>query len=200
MNKIKALIKSVLVGFICGLISFLLTQIIMEKIAVKKANIAYKPMLIITTEKHQEQPVNISVMHFTPDEADELLNQFKTDHEEKEKAERKREEERQRELAQHMSFYSPEYSPEYFRRMGVIWWGNWRWTWYSERVLPGGGLRIPGRYTDSLGYVRDEDGYICLASDVLSEGTVIDTPFGSSGKVYDCGCGNDYTVDVYVGW
>ena len=92
------------------------------------------------------------------------------------------------------------YSPSYFKRAGRIWWGDWSWTWYSERVLPGYGLRIPGRYTDDLGYVRDENGYLCLASDVLSKGTVIDTPFGSPGKVYDCGCGNNYTVDVYVGW
>ena len=91
------------------------------------------------------------------------------------------------------------YSPEYFCEMGLIDWGGWTWSWYSEKVLPGGGLDIPGRHT-SGGYVRDEDGYICLASDVLDYGTVIDTPFGSAGRVYDCGVGNDETVDVYVGW
>lgn len=92
------------------------------------------------------------------------------------------------------------YSPDYFKEAGRISWGDWSWTWYSERVLPGYGLRIPGRYTDSLGYVRDGDGYLCLASDVLDKGTVVATPFGSYGKVYDCGCGNNYTMDVYVGW
>ena len=91
------------------------------------------------------------------------------------------------------------YSPEYFCTMGLIDWGGWTWSWYSERVLPGGGLNIPGRYTAG-GYVRDGDGHICLASDVLAHGTVIDTPFGSAGKVYDDGVGNDYTIDVYVGW
>ena len=91
------------------------------------------------------------------------------------------------------------YSPRYFKQMGVIYWNGWRWTWYSERVLPGTGLHIPGRYTDEQGYVRDIDGYICLASDDLSNGTVINTPFGHYGKVYDCGCGSG-TVDVYVGW
>lgn len=90
------------------------------------------------------------------------------------------------------------YSASYFRKMGVIWWNGWRWTWYSERVLPGTGLNIPGRYTEG-GYVRDGDGYICVASDSLSYGTVIETPFGSYGKVYDCGCGYD-TIDVYVSW
>lgn len=92
------------------------------------------------------------------------------------------------------------YSPDYFKKAGRISWGDWSWTWYSERVLPGHGLHIPGRYTDSLGYVRDGDGYLCLASDVLDKGTVVATLFGSYGKVYDCGCGNNYTMDVYVGW
>ena len=91
------------------------------------------------------------------------------------------------------------YSPEYFCDAGLIDWGGWTWSWYSELVLPGGGLNIPGRYTAG-GYVRDGDGYICLASDVLAHGTVIDTPFGGAGKVYDDGVGNDYTIDVYVGW
>lgn len=90
------------------------------------------------------------------------------------------------------------YSASYFQNMGVIWWNGWRWTWYSERVLPGTGLNIPGRHTEG-GYIRDGDGYICLASDVLDYGVVIETPFGAYGKVYDCGCGYD-TIDVYVGW
>lgn len=92
------------------------------------------------------------------------------------------------------------YSPSYFRRMGIIYWGGWTWTWYSERVLPGYGLSIPGRYTDDMGYVRDGDGYICLASDSLGYGAVINTPFGGHGKVYDCGCGSYDIIDVYVGW
>ena len=91
------------------------------------------------------------------------------------------------------------YSPEYFCEMGLIDWGGWTWSWYSELVLPGGGLDIPGRHT-SGGYVRDGDGYICLASDVLDYGTVVATPFGSYGKVYDCGVGNDNWIDVYVSW
>lgn len=95
--------------------------------------------------------------------------------------------------------YSATYTAHEFCQLGEIYWGGWRWTWYSEKVLPGGGLNIPGRHT-SGGYVRDANGYICLASDVLDYGTVIETPFGSHGKVYDCGVGYDSTVDVYVGW
>lgn len=91
------------------------------------------------------------------------------------------------------------YSASAFKNMGVINWDGWRWTWYSESILPGGGLDIPGRYTDSEGWVRDENGYICLASSTLPFGTIIDTPFGSSGKIYDAGCAAG-TIDVYTNW
>ena len=89
------------------------------------------------------------------------------------------------------------YSAADLRSRGVIYWGDWRWTWYSQKVLPGGGLNIPGRHVDANGYVCDGDGYICLASSVLSKGTVVSTPFGKAGKVYDSGCAAN-TLDVYT--
>lgn len=92
------------------------------------------------------------------------------------------------------------YSPSNFKLMGVLSWGGWRWTWYSEKVLPGKGLSIPGRHVDSNRFVCDRNDYICLASDSLSRGTVVDTPFGKKGKVYDCGVGRRDTLDVYVSW
>lgn len=91
------------------------------------------------------------------------------------------------------------YSASKFMNMGVIYWNGWRWTWYSERVLPGSGLNIPGRHADSSGYICDGNDYICLSSSSLSKGTVIATPFGKSGKVYDTGCASD-TIDIYVNW
>ena len=90
-------------------------------------------------------------------------------------------------------------APNTFKKLGVVFWNNYRWTWYSERVLPGGGLNIPGRYKDEKGYICDKDGYICLASNDLKKGTLVPTPFGKGGKIYDCGCDNG-TLDVYVGW
>jgi hypothetical protein len=71
------------------------------------------------------------------------------------------------------------YSAAQFKCQGVIRWNGWKWTWYTECLLPGEGLVIPGRHTDSDGWVRDGDGYLCLASSTLSKGTIIDTPFGS---------------------
>lgn len=89
------------------------------------------------------------------------------------------------------------YSANKFKNIGVVYWNGWKWTWYSQRVLPGGGLRIPGRHVDDNGYVCDGNNYICLASSTLPYGTVINTPFGKQGKIYDTGCATD-TIDVYV--
>ena len=73
-------------------------------------------------------------------------------------------------------------------------------TWYSENVLPGGGLDIPGRHVGDEGYVCDENGNVCLASDYLPAGTVVDIPFGNgTGVVYDSGSGHS-NLDVYVSW
>ena len=91
------------------------------------------------------------------------------------------------------------YSAGYFMSAGVIYWDGWRWTWYSQQVLPGGGLNIPGRHVDENGYICDENEYICLASSSLGWGTIVNTPFGKQGKVYDSGCDSD-VLDVYVNW
>lgn len=89
------------------------------------------------------------------------------------------------------------YSFDELMWMGVIYWGDYRWTYYSESVLPGEGLNIPGRYTDETGFVCDGNGYICLASSDLGYGTIVSTPFGRMGCVYDSGCPSG-TLDVYV--
>jgi len=92
-----------------------------------------------------------------------------------------------------------DYAPSDLYNQGRLYWGNYQYTWYSERVLPGYGLAIEGRHTDADGFVCDGDGYICVAASSLNKGTVVDTPFGRQGKVYDTGC--DWgVIDVYVGW
>lgn len=89
------------------------------------------------------------------------------------------------------------YTASQFKKAGVVYWNGYRWTWYSQRVLPGTGLKIPGRHVDENGYVCDSNNYICLASSTLSKGTVVSTPFGKAGKVYDSGCAAG-TLDVYT--
>ena len=91
------------------------------------------------------------------------------------------------------------YAPSDLYNQGRLYYGDYQYTWYSERVLPGHGLAIDGRHTDDEGFVCDGDGYICVASGSLEKGTVVDTPFGREGKVYDCGCPSN-VLDVYVNW
>ncbi len=84
------------------------------------------------------------------------------------------------------------------RSKGVVYYNGHKETWYSQRVLPGGGLNIPGRHVDENGLIRDGDGYICVASSDLPKGTLIETSLGM-GKVYDSGCASG-TIDIYTDW
>lgn len=90
-----------------------------------------------------------------------------------------------------------KYSASYFKRMGVIKWNGRKWTWYSQKVLPGGGLKIKGRHIDSNGYICDWKDRIVLASNGIKKGTVMKTPFGKKGIILDDGCP---WMDVYVDW
>lgn len=92
--------------------------------------------------------------------------------------------------------YSGDYGGDYysFMRDGVVYSNGNKYTYYSQSVLPGGGLDIPGRHTEG-GFVKDGDGYIVIAND-KANGTVVDTPWGQ-GKVYDSGTSGDH-YDVYV--
>lgn len=95
-----------------------------------------------------------------------------------------------------------EYTLAQFMRAGIVHWQGYKFSYYSQRVLPGGGLKIPGRHVNADGYVSDGSGYIVLAAPRgVAHGTVYATPFGYSGKVYDT-CGNCTTspmwLDVYI--
>lgn len=81
---------------------------------------------------------------------------------------------------------------------GVVYFNGHKETWYSQKVLPGGGLKIPGRHVDSRGLVCDGDGYICVASSDYKKGTIVETSLGT-GKVYDSGCASG-TIDIYTNW
>ena len=81
---------------------------------------------------------------------------------------------------------------------GVVYFNGHKETWYSQKVLPGGGLKIPGRHVDGRGLVCDGDGYICVASSDYKKGTIVETSLGT-GKVYDSGCAAG-TIDIYCNW
>lgn len=92
-----------------------------------------------------------------------------------------------------------KYSCSRFKKLGRVQYGDYTYTWYSQRVLPGGGLNIPGRHLNEHGLVVDENEYVVIASDDLPHGSVVDTPVGIQGIVYDEGSGNG-NLDIYCDW
>ena len=114
-----------------------------------------------------------------------------------EKAKREDEERIAVELEAHRSAKTEKlFGLDDFMFRGVVYWNGYKFTYYSEKVLPGGGLRIPGRHVNADGYVADEEGYIVLAGDAPM-GSVFETPFGYKGKIYDRGTSGNH-LDVYI--
>lgn len=100
---------------------------------------------------------------------------------------------------------SGDYSGEYIipsggltPSKGRIWFNGHTETYYSQKVLPGGGLDIPGRHIASDGTIRDANNYIVVASDDYPKGTIIETSLGT-GMVYDTGSGSG-NIDLYTDW
>ncbi|MBQ9018712.1 MAG: hypothetical protein IJ097_00135 [Bacilli bacterium] len=83
---------------------------------------------------------------------------------------------------------------------GAMYFNGHKETYYSEKVLPGNSLAIPGRHVADDGTIRDADGYICVAADptYAGKGTILITSLGPA-KVYDSGCAYG-TIDIYVSW
>lgn len=100
--------------------------------------------------------------------------------------------------ASHPSYTYPTSGGALTPSKGVVYYNGHRETYYSQRVLPGYGLSIPGRHVASDGTIRDIDNYICVASSDLPKGTLVDTSLGM-GKVYDSGCASG-TIDIYTDW
>lgn len=75
-----------------------------------------------------------------------------------------------------------------------------RETWYStnEGCGQATAVSIPGKHVADDGTIRDEDGFICVASSDLPFYSIVMTSVGP-GKVYDCGCSSG-TIDVYTTW
>lgn len=83
---------------------------------------------------------------------------------------------------------------------GVNYYNGFRETYYSQKILPGYGLKIPGRHIASDGTIRDGNGYLCLAAhkDDFARYSIVQTSLGP-GKVYDTGCAKG-TIDIYTDW
>lgn len=86
------------------------------------------------------------------------------------------------------------------RAGGVFYFNGYKETWYSTNEGCGQATArpIPGKHVDENGIIRDEDGYICVASSDLPFYSVITISLGDA-KVYDTGCSSG-TIDVYTTW
>ena len=86
------------------------------------------------------------------------------------------------------------------RSGGVYYYNGHKETWYSTNEAGGKttARSIPGKHADENGIIRDEDGYICVASSDLAFYSIVETSLGT-GKVYDCGCSHG-TIDIYTTW
>lgn len=82
--------------------------------------------------------------------------------------------------------------------VGVVYFNGHSETYYTQKILPGYGLYIPGRHIVEDGTIRDENGYLCLASSDFPKGTVVETSLGT-GIVYDTGCAPG-VIDIYTDW
>ena len=90
------------------------------------------------------------------------------------------------------------YSKEEFINQGIITWNGWRWTYYLLSVYPGStSTSVQGKHVNEDQFVCDGDGYVILASVDLPPYTIVETPFGYIGKVYDTGCPHGI-IDVYT--
>ena len=81
---------------------------------------------------------------------------------------------------------------------GVNYFKGQKETYYSEHVLPGGGLNIPGRHVSDDGTIRDQEGYVVVALPSGNKGEIVETSLGL-GKCYDMNAGGD-SIDIYTSW
>lgn len=90
------------------------------------------------------------------------------------------------------------YTKEEFIHQGVINWNGWNWTYYLLSMFPGStSTPVQDKHVNEDQFVCDRDGYIILASADLPPYTIVETPFGYMGKVYDTGCPSG-VLDVYT--
>ena len=95
--------------------------------------------------------------------------------------------------------HQPGFSPiEQLKRFGRVNFNGHIETWYSQRVLPGKDLKIPGRHVGKYGLVMDKDKNICVATTLVGMNRSIQTSIGK-GKRYDT-CPTPNIVDIYTDW
>lgn len=83
------------------------------------------------------------------------------------------------------------------RSGGVNYYKGQKETWYTQKQLPGKGLKIPGRHVRKDGVICDKDGYVVVALHSGNKGKIVETSLGT-GKCYDKN--GTKSVDIYTNW
>lgn len=152
--------------------------------------------IVVTIEK------KVSLEEKIQKDKEKKLEELKKKKEEEEKAKKAEEEKKSKAFGIVLQYSAPYNVTEnkLTRSKGVNHYNGYRETWYSQKVLPGGGLKIPGRHVADDGTIRDQDGYIVISANRsdLAYGATVLTSLGPA-KVYDTGVKTG-TLDLYVSW
>lgn len=167
-----------------------------------KADLTKHEEIMLATMSHDEFDASNGVVNGIIEELKVLQQEYDAEQQRiKEEEERKAREaekaKKQMEQTQNVQQYPSGGGNIDLRSAGVVNWGGYRFTWYSQNVLPGGGLNIPGRHVNGAGFVCDGDGYI-VAATAFGRGTTGNSPWGAW-KSYDTGVSGN-TVDLYTSW
>lgn len=97
-----------------------------------------------------------------------------------------------------------EYYINYLRTKGPVHWRGRKYTYYTSRLCPIYKLPVPGLHLDKYGMWCDKWDYIVLGSSITNKvnRTIIATPFGKYGRVYDTGGYStpSWLCDTAVNW
>lgn len=192
MKIVRLVNEKVLVTFLCSMVSLLALSSILShvniKMDVKKAsasvNNVKEELKVDMMEVYSKNEVLTErIKSYEEMSLEELINYISTGR------------------------YKMEYSLDYeassnrlAKSKGAIYYNGHKETYYSEKVLPGASLNIPGRHVANDGTIRDGEGYIAVAANTsyLSKGTIVKTSLGPA-KVYDSGCSYG-VIDIYTSW
>ena len=192
MKIVRLVNEKVLVTFLCSMVSLLALSSILSHVNIKMD--AKKASASVNNVK-EELKVDMMEVYSKNEVLTERIKSY--------------EEMSLEELINYISTgrYKMEYSLDYeasstrlAKSKGAIYYNGHKETYYSEKVLPGASLNIPGRHVANDGTIRDGEGYIAVAANTsyLSKGTIVKTSLGPA-KVYDSGCSYG-VIDIYTSW
>ena len=198
MDIFKLINKKVIAVFACSMFTIITTSIVLANIdkdklksslaSVNLIDVQEKPkeqakVIDLTDELTKEQNLTIRVITYAEMTLEEKTAALYNG-----------------ELKLEYSAYYTYDSSRLTSSKGAQYFNGHKETYYSQNVLPGASLNIPGRHVADDGTVRDGDGYICVAANpsFMSKGDILITSLGPA-KVYDTGCAHG-VIDIYVNW